>query len=255
MSRSLLDGSSDTRAAAIAALATRAAAPNAAELDALRECLGDAAKLVQRRAAEAFGALAARGVEVEDWLRAALDAGDLRQRWGAAYAWSLVGGLPADALPTLLAVMGADDGDLRWAAADLVKLLAHTAHAAVVARLLEAAGAPGTQRKMALYCLRDLMIVEGWDVALQALADEHIEARLAALSLMASVHPNATVAAQRIAALIDDRDPRMQRAAAGTLGKLAVRSDEVVAALRRAEASDDPSLRRAASQSLRTLVG
>jgi hypothetical protein len=45
----------------------------------------------------------------------------------------------------------------------------------------------------------------------------------------------------------------MQRAAAGTLGGLAVRSPEVVAALQRAEQSADPSLRRAAARSLRLL--
>ncbi len=254
MPHALLDGPPDARVAAIAALADGVAAPDAADLDALRACLGDARKLVQRRAAEAFAALAGRGVEVGDRLRAALGAPDLRLRWGAAYALSLVGPLPLEALPTLLDVMGLDDGDLRWAAADLVKQLAATDRGSVVARLLAAAREPGAQRKMALYSLRDLRVVEAFDVALDALAGEHVETRLAALAVISKVHPDPAVAARWIAGLIDDSDPRIQRAAAGTLGGLGVRSEEVVGALRRAEMSDDASLRRAAARS-RGLLG
>jgi hypothetical protein len=249
----LLNGPAETRVAAIAALAGRAEAPSPVELDALRDCLGDARKLVQRRAAEAFEVLTARGVDVESRLRAGLDAADIRLRWGAAYALALIRRLPLEALPALLDVMGLDDGDLRWAAADLVKQLAVTERAAVSAHLLAAARRPGPHRKMALYCLRDLAVVEASDIALVALADEQIETRLAALALLAKVHPVPAAAASRIAGLIDDADPRMQRAAAGTLGGLGIHTDDVIAALRRACASDDSSLRRAARRSVRLL--
>jgi HEAT repeats len=253
VSHPLLDGSAENRAAAITALAGRAEAPSPDELDALRDCLGEASKLLQRRAAEAFRALAARGVNVESRLRAALEAADLRLRWGAAYALALIRRLPLEALPALLEVMGLEDGDLRWAAADLVKQLAAAHGGAVNAHLLAAARKPGASRKMALYCLRDLDVVEASDVALAALADERGETRLAALALLARVYPDRAAAASRIAELIDDADPRMQRAAAGTLGSLGIRNDHVIAALRRVRASEDSSLRRAATRSLRLL--
>lgn len=253
MSHSLLNGPAETRAAAIAALAGRAEAPSQDELDALRDCLGDVRKLVQRRAAEAFGALTARGVDVESRLRAALDAADVRLRWGAAYALALMRRLPLEALPVLLEVMGLDDGDLRWAAAELVKQLAVADRGVVSTHLLAAARNPGPNRKMALYCLRDLEVVEASDIALAALADEQLETRLAALALLAKVPPDPAAAASRIAELIDDADPRMQRAAAGTLGGLGVHTNDVIAALRRVLASDDSSLRRAATRSLRLL--
>src|SRR5260221_8141 len=96
-------------------------------------------KLVQRRAAEAFAALARRGLAVEPQLHAALAAPELRLRWGAVYALSLVGAPPRAALPTLLDVIGLDDGDLRWAAADLIKQLAAREREAVVGSLLAAA--------------------------------------------------------------------------------------------------------------------
>ena len=161
--------------------------------------------------------------------------------------------LPLEALPVLLDVMGLDDGDLRWAAAELVKQLAAADRDAVCAHLLAAARDPGPKRKMALYCLRDLDVVEASDIAVAALADEHVDTRLAALALLAKVSRDHAAAARRIAELIADADPRMQRAAAGTLGRLGVRDDHVVRALRRAEASADPSLRRAATRSLREL--
>lgn len=253
MSHALLNGAAETRAAAITALAERAEAPSPDELDALRDCLGDTRKLVQRRAAEAFGILAPRGVDVESRLRAALDAADVRLRWGAAYALALIERLPLEALPALLDVMGFDDGDLRWAAADLVKQLAAADRGAVSAHLLTAARTPGPKRKMALYCLRDLDVAEASEIALSALADEQLETRLAALALLAKVHPAPAAAARRIAALIDDADPRMRRAAAGTLGSLGIRADSVIAALHRAAASEDSSLSRAATRSLRLL--
>lgn len=253
MSESLLNGPAEVRVAAITALAGRADAPSPDELDALRACLGDVRKLVQRRAAEAFQALTARGVDVESHLRAALDAADIRLRWGAAYALALIRRLPPEALPVLLEVMGLDDGDLRWAAADLLKQLAAADRGVVSAHLLAAARISGPNRKMALYCLRDLDVVEASDVALVALADEQIETRLAALALLAKVHPDPAVAASRIVVLIDDADPRMQRAAAGTLGSLGVHTDDVIAALRRVRTSTDSSLRRAATRSLRLL--
>ena len=194
----------------------RPAAPDAAELTALCECLDDPHKLVQRRAAEAFAALARRGVPVEPHLRVALAARrSCAVRWGAVYALSLIGPLPRAALPTLLEVIGLDDGDLRWAAADLLEQLAARERPAVVAGLLGRGGRPGPQRKMALYCLRDLGVAEAFDAALAALADAHVETRLAALAVVAAVHPDPIVAAERIAALIDDGDPRLQRAAAG----------------------------------------
>jgi HEAT repeat protein len=255
MSQALLDGPPEARAAAIAALVASHAAPNAAELDALRDCLGDQRKLVQRRAAEAFEALAGRGIEIEGLLQAALQAPDVRLRWGAAYALSRIGRLPLEALPTLVDVMGLEDGDLRWAASELLKQLAAGARPRVVASLLATAQTPGAQRKMALYCLRDLDVAEASEIAREALSDPHLETRLAALALLAKVHPDPSKAAPLIAALIDDADPRMQRAAAATLGNLAVRTDEVVAVLQRAASSSDPSLRRAAERSLRVLTG
>src|SRR5439155_327659 len=102
--------------AAIAELVERGRA-TPEELAALADCLGAGRKVVERPAAEAFAALAARGAPVEDVLLAALASPLPRRRWGAAFALSLVGNPPAATLPVLLETLGDDDGDLRWAAA------------------------------------------------------------------------------------------------------------------------------------------
>lgn len=253
MEDALRTGSTEGRADAVAALAARSNEPSAAELDALRDCLGDSHKLVQRRAAEAFAELVRRGVNIGDRLAGALDVDDLRLRWGAVYALSRIGPLTLKALPTLLDVIGLDDGDMRWAASELIKGLADSARPTVVDRLLEAAATPGPRRKMALYCLRDLQVPQAADLVGAALADTHLETRLAALALLAKVHADPAAAAAIIRPLIDDADPRMQRAAAATLGNLGVSSPEILAALNRVADSKDQALRRAAERSLRRL--
>src|SRR5439155_1478387 len=95
--------------AAIAELAERGRG-TPEELAALADCLGAGRKAVERPAAEAFAALAARGVAVDEILRAALASPFARRRWGAAFALSLAGDPPAATLPVLLETLGAGDG-------------------------------------------------------------------------------------------------------------------------------------------------
>ena len=249
----LLGGTPTERLGAIAALMQRGAPPTDAELDALFACLADGRKDIQRRAAEAIAATAAVRSDVQARLHSLLGASEVRYRWGAVYAFSLLGSVPPSALPTLLELFGSHDGDLRWAAADLLKRLAQRDRGVVVDALLGLASAPGPQRKMALYALRDLDVAGSYDVAIAALSDAEIGNRLAALAVIAKVHPSPAVAARCMAALLDDGDLRMQRAAAGTLSMLGAGDDDVVEALRRAGASPDASLRRAAARSLRAL--
>lgn len=243
----------EARVTAIAAMATCSTPPTPGELRTLTALLGDPSKLVQRRAAEAFAALAARGVDVRPWLDQAAAVSDLRGRWGALYAVSLIGPVPPHAVPTLLEVIGLGDGDLRWAAAELLKRRAAVDRQAVVGALVTAASMPGPRRKMALYCLRDLQAIEGLAAATAALGDGNSDVRLAALAASAALDDDRAGAAERIATLIEDPDPRVRRAAAATLGRLGCCLPVVWAALARAETSDDPSLRRAVADARRRL--
>ena len=247
----LRGASVEDRVAAIAELGGDA---GAAELEALADCLGHDRKVVQRRAAEAFAALDRRGTPVRAVLATALGSAAIRQRWGAAYALSLLGVPPPETLPVLLETLGQDDGDMRWAAARIVVRMRD--EAGLVPMLAElATRGSGPQRKMALYCLRDLEAVpaDAERVAIAALGDPDVGVRLAALSTLPAVAIDRAAAARRVLSLLDDPDGGVRRAAAAALGKLGVGSEEVVAVLRAALPGADPSLRRAAEGALRRL--
>ena len=254
----------EDRVAAIAELGHGDA--GTAELEALALCLGHHHKLVQRRAAEAFAGLDRRGTPVRAVLAAALRSTAARQRWGAAYALALLGAPPRDTLPVLLETLGEDDGDLRWAAArivvrmrdepELVRMLAELAVRGGSKRLIvSAARGRGPQRKMALYCIRDLGApsTDAEGVAAAALGDPDVGVRLAALSTLPAVAVDRVTASRRLLSLLEDPDGGVRRAAAVALGELGTNSEEVVAALRAAAASEDASLKRAAERALRRL--
>ncbi|TMA71029.1 MAG: hypothetical protein E6J69_00715 [Deltaproteobacteria bacterium] len=242
----------EDRVAAIAELGHGDA--GTAELEALALCLGHDHKLVQRRAAEAFAALDRRGTPVRAVLAAALRSTAARQRWGAAYALALLGAPPRDTLPVLLETLGEDDGDLRWAAARIVVRMRDEPE--LVRMLAElAARGRGPQRKMALYCIRDLGApsTDAEGVAAAALGDPDVGVRLAALSTLPAVAVDRVTASHRLLSLLEDPDGGVRRAAAVALGELGTGSEEVVAALHAAAASEDASLKRAAERALRRL--
>ena len=245
------------RLAAIEALAASPAPPTSAEIAALAECLADDRKLVQRRTAECFAGLAERGVAIRDVLRGCLAEGSLHARWAAAYALSLAGFRDREILETLLEVLDVSDGDLRWAAADLLQRAAASDRAWVIDRLNRVAEGEGgaSARKMALYSLRTLDVRDARTVsaAERAIGAEDVELRLAALSAYARLSDDRIAAALRLAGLIADADERVRRAAAATVGTLGVRRPEILHALDAARSADDPSLRRAAERSLRLL--
>jgi HEAT repeat protein len=249
--RAPLDGE---RTAAIAELGARETA-DADEVEALVECLGHARKAVQRAAAEACAGLAGKGVPIRPALARALTGSDAGRRFGAAFALSLLGEPPVESLPVLLEALGAEDGDLRWAAADIVRRLRDRDAVVAALRPLVASGS-GPQRKMALYCLRDLgaRSPEIEQAALWALGDPEWDVRLAAVATLARLSTDRAAAADRLVLALEDDDPRLRRAAAAGLGLLGVSAATVLAALQAAVQSPDPALRRAAEGALRQLT-
>ena len=223
------------------------------EIAFLIACLGQSRKAVQRRAAEALAAAANRGVPVAEALQHALDDATPARRWGAAYTLSLIGTPPPAVLPILVEVLGSPDGDLRWAAADIVKRLGPivTSH---LLRLARDGHAP--QRKMALYCLRDLRVTgeEGAAAVCAGLKDSDPGVRLAALAALPHLGLNGATATDWGLSLVNDGDAGVRRAAIATLGSLGHRTpkvDEIV--LRAARNADDPGSQRAAARAMKLL--
>ena len=224
-------------------------------LEALAACLGDARKIIQRRAAETFAALGAQGTSVRDVLLRTLESDVTRQRWGAAYALSLLGDAPPVTLPTLLEALGSDDGDVRWAAGNILARLRGDTTLVDALQQLLGTGNPA-QRKMAAYCLRDL---DARSPAVEralfaALHDPDTYVRLAVISAIGRLAIDRVTAAHGLVELLADPNASVHRVAAAVLGLLGERSDAVHAALTRASQSADASLARAAERSLRMLA-
>jgi hypothetical protein len=113
-----------------------------------------------------------------------------RQRWGAAFALARLGDPPLETLPVVLETLGGDDGDLRWAAAEILRRVPERARVVEALEGLLRTG-NGAQRKMSLYCLRDLgaRAPEIEQSALWALGDELRDVRLAAIAWLARPRP------------------------------------------------------------------
>lgn len=230
-------------------------------LAAIAGCLSADSKTVRRRAADALAAVArcepGLVATIQPWLKSA----NRRIRFGAAYALGAVGdhALTLDAAPALRETLGSSDGDLRWAAAELMVRLGRAHPKEIRAELLAlVSGANPVARKMALYCLRDLGVrgSEVLEAVGSAIRDTDAHVRLAALALLsASFATNDAAALLMLERLDSDRDVGVRRAAAVALGNLPPGTAAAIDALRRAgsEAGDE-SLKRAAGKSLERLT-
>jgi HEAT repeat protein len=262
----LNDADLDLRLAAIREVAENPQiALTEAALDALSQCLGANRKVIQRRAAEALAGLALHDARVIDKLRAMLSHHAPRTRWGAVYALGLIhledaldDALDLRAMPSLVEALSSDDGDVRWAAAELVVRLGKKNREAISHQLIALARSGNLNaRKMALYCLRD---VGGPREDLLAVAesccDDHQSLlKMAALSLLSRVeNPGERAAALAIRLLDDDTDGGVRRCAAVALGHIGNRSPRVIEALARAaNVGDDIYMKRAAQGALTRL--
>jgi HEAT repeat protein len=227
------------------------------EIDRDLDALGSARKAVQRPAAERLAEAAHGDAAVRPRLVAALASPDARRRWGAAYALARVEPAPAEAMPVLLDALASSDGDIRWASARILTAAVRhePRHATALAALARAPSA--LQRKMTLYCLRDLagaVALDARALIAPALADADAAVRLAAMAAAVVLLSRTPETADLVAALLDDADAGVRRAAAATLGQLGVRTPAVEQGLARAHASGDAALERAAAQALSRLA-
>ena len=222
--------------------------------------LGDAHKTVQRRAIDELVAIAATGNRfVSEKLRESVGSADRRVRWAAAYALGQIGStaFAMDSADALCEAMADDDGDIRWAATNLMVRLGQQNENLVEigARLLKlAATGDRNARKMALYCIRDLEIAgpELLAVVEASVHDPDVHVRLAALSVLSRIRD---ASGQSVRIMLEcmksDTDAGVRRAAASALGNIQNATADAMAALASAAAdTSDESLARAARGAL-----
>jgi HEAT repeat protein len=184
-----------------------------------------------------------------------------RARFAAAWALSRVERPSLRMLPALLDALADPDGDVRWAAVQLLVDLGRL-QGEVLPVLLHAAGVEGAspRRRMALYALRELAPDDPRTHARvrEALDDHDPELRRAALSSVAKLAETDPEWTERaLSALAHEADPRMRRIATVVVASLAARHPESAAACRaaleEATRSPDPLLARSAAQALARL--
>jgi hypothetical protein len=174
---------------------------------------------------------------------------------GAAYALAHVEVAPRDAMPALLGRLPAGRRPPVGGARLVVSAIRHEPALAALVPPLVGAASP-LQRKMALYCLRDLAAtvpVDGTGIA-QALRDGDSAVRMAAMAAALAVLPRTADLADRIAGLLDDGEPGVRRVAAVTLGRLGVATPAVTGRLDAATSSDDATLAKTARDALSRLA-
>src|SRR5262249_44062324 len=206
---------------------------------AITGCLGADSKTVRRRAADALAALARRNPAIVGAIRPALRSANHRIRFGAAYALGAIGGeaLTLDTAAALCEALGSSDGDLRWAAAELMVRLGRAHPKEIREELLAlASSANPAAPKTALSCLR--CRGAGGSGVLQAGAaavrDRDAHVRLAALALLSGSFADDQAAAQlMLERLESDREVGVRRAAAVALGNLPPGTAVATEALRR----------------------
>lgn len=236
--------------------------PSPALLRACAARLGDRERVVRRFAAEALGRWLGNGDRntrhaVRRLLRESLARRNAHVAWSAAFILANVEG-PRPALAgALLRAFALDDSDARWAAAVHVSRIASARPA--LARKLRTLARRGSsmERRMALFCLRDLPIVseDALSPFLRALRDPDPLVRSAALSSLGHLgrRPRCIVDAL-LQVLTRDDSILVRRMAAVTLGQIGASRRDVRAALEAAMEAEDLDLRRAARHALAHLA-
>ena len=209
-----------------------------------------------RAAVDALIPLAAAAPALADELNRLLDDSRGKHRWPAAY---ILAHLPHPSRPVFTVLLNAldhSDPDIRWAVMLLLVRLAKT-NSGIVGLLLELRETgTSTQRRMALYCIRDFNLTDAASLQalLDSLRDDDPTVRVAATtSLKGRLAIDSGGRKMLYDLFVNDPDLRVRNAAAVTLAQSGSPSEEFLAALKMAEASEHAQLKRAATAALAIL--
>jgi hypothetical protein len=223
---------------------------------ALIEALDDSHKPAIRAAADALIASAAQNNTVRAAIEQALERGRHKNLWACAY---VLGHLPQPSGATIRALLAGLDHpepDIRWALALLLVRMT-TAEPNLVDLLIEICrGGSATQRRMAVYCIRDLQLSDSrsFEALRAASTDREPAIRVAAVTSLRTRKDSGGEVRRRLLELfLTDTDFRVCNAAAVCLAQRGSASAEFVAALQAAAGSGDAIRGKAAAAALALL--
>lgn len=219
----------------------------------LIESLNHPNKKVIRQAAETLISMALYLPQLTERLNRLLIDTPEERRWPIAYVLAHISPPSSSCLNVLKETLDSGDPDIRWAVGLLLVRLGK-ANRGIVTHLLDLlkTGTP-TQRRMAVYCLRDIDLKDtcSLQALLESLRDPEPLVRVAAvtsLKLRPEIGKDGLDSLLRL--FLEDPDSRVRYTAALALAQLGAPTDEIRAALKDASRSEDPQLKKAANAAL-----
>ena len=200
--------------------------PAGGDIASLIESLAHSDRAVVRTAIDSLVTAGHERPEVRESLNRLLQEVASEKRWPVAYTLGQLSQPSSSCLDTLMEALGSEDPDIRWATLQLLIRLGKTDKRIppLVSDLLNT-GNP-TQRRMAVYCLRDLGL-EDRSVQLQCLGDRDPLVRVAAVTAL-SKQSQLSDDVMRVLVRLnsDDTDSRVRNAARFALERFGISPDK-----------------------------
>lgn len=213
-------------------------------------------KKVIRRAADALISMAPGLPELPDRLGRLLSNLPADKSWPIAYVLAHISSPSPSCLHVLRETLGSRDPDIRWAVSLLLVRLGKN-NREIVSLLLDLlkSGTP-TQRRMALYCLRDLDFRD--EVSLRAIVESLRDPDpLVRVAAVTSLKTREEIGQDGMEILLQlflaDSDSRVRCNAAVMLAQLGAPNENIRRALEEAGRSEEPQLKKAADAALALL--
>ena len=226
------------------------------EITALIAALDHPDKPTIRAAVDKLIALAETSETLRQALHNRLSEADHRNYWPVAYILGHQAQPSGVVIRTLLDALDHREPDIRWANGLLLVRIAQQ-EGAVVPLLVElCATGSANQKRMALYCLRDLALHDAVSrrAMLQALDDEEPTVRVAAAtSLKVRTDVDAAVRQKLLATYLHDADDRVKNVVAVTLASLGSPDEEFMRALNEASRNGNGQIKKSADSALKML--
>lgn len=226
------------------------------KISALLDSLNQSDKSAIRAAVDSLIPIVSSSPEVRDSLHQLLMDPSRKNRWPIAYILAHLPNPPEACHKVLLETLDSQDPDIRWAVALLLVRLAKNDHA-IESRLLGLLkSGTSNQRRMAVYCIRDMELKDGSSLQalLKTLQDSDPLVRVAAVTSLRMRHDVNKDGLDSILHLfLEDPDSRVRYSAALTLAGLGAPTQKIRAALEEASRSKDPQLKKAATAALTLL--
>jgi HEAT repeat protein len=225
-------------------------------LAALIAALENPEKPVIRAAVDALARAAAESTALSGRLHALLAHPERKNKWALAYVLAQLPSPPNTVIAALLDGLDHQQADIRWAIGLLLVRLAKESRQVAQALLHLCSRGTPTQRRLAVYCVRDLDLQDraNRETLLKALNDQDPLVRIAAAgSLRRTVELDRCDDDALLRTFLEDPDTRVRGVAAVTLAQRGYATNQFFDALEKEANSGDEQTGRAARAALELL--